>query len=83
MEKPDTYIGNHDESDAISEQNIGMTDPVTGGPDWIGVARDAYKRSTDYYDANIRKQVEKNISFFRNRHYAGSKYNLESFRHRS
>lgn len=51
--------------------------------EWVNLARDAYTQSTDYFDANIRKQVEKNIAMFRSRHPEGSKYHSDAYRHRS
>ena len=50
---------------------------------FVEYAKDAYRASTDYFDANIRKQLEKNISMFRSKHPAGSKYWSEAYRHRS
>jgi hypothetical protein len=71
------------ESNAAADRDTNMIDSTTGQPNWLNVARDAYKNSTDYLDANIRKQVEKNISLFRNKHPAGSKYSTESYKYRS
>jgi len=50
---------------------------------WVKLARDAYTNSTDYFDANVRKQVEKNIAMFRSQHPAGSKYHTDAYKHRS
>ena len=84
MEKPENYIGHH-ESEATSEQsdNFAMMDPATGEPDWLMIARNAFTNSTDYLDANIRTQIEKNISLFRSKHPSGSKYHQDSYKFRS
>ena len=52
---------------------------------WLLIARDAYRESESYYDANIRHNHERNMSHFANRHAPGSKYYKESykFRHKS
>lgn len=55
----------------------------TGEPDWTQIAQDAYTNSTDYFDANIRKQVERNIAMFRSQHPSGSKYHTEAYKYRS
>lgn len=50
---------------------------------WLSVARDAYSTSTDYFDANVRKQIEKNVQLFRSKHPSGSKYHTDAYRYRS
>ena len=51
--------------------------------DWLALSRDAYETSTTYFDANIRRQIEKNISLYRSKHPAGSKYHNETYKFRS
>lgn len=51
--------------------------------DWLGLAKDAYEASTSYVDANYRKRWEDAIAQFNNRHPADSKYNQDSYKHRS
>lgn len=41
---------------------------------WLQLARDAFSESTDYFNANIRKNIERNLAHFNNRHAPGSKY---------
>lgn len=52
-------------------------------PDWLGMARDAYESSTDYFDSSIRKGMEDSIAHFQNRHAAGSKYHSEAYKYRA
>jgi len=54
-----------------------------GAYDWLAVARDAYTTSEDYFDANIRKKVERNLSHFGSRHAPGSKYYSKGYQHRA
>lgn len=82
MEKPENYIG-HGESESTEARDVEGIDPATGLPNWLSIAQDAYKTSTDYFDANIRKQIERNIAAFRNKHPAGSKYYTDSYKFRS
>ena len=51
--------------------------------EWLQLARDAYRTSSDYFDANIRKGVERNLAHFANRHAPGSKYYSEAYRFRA
>lgn len=52
---------------------------------WLLIARDAFNESESYYDANIRKDHERNLAHFQSRHAPGSKYYKEAykFRHKS
>lgn len=50
---------------------------------WLDMARDSFTASTDYFDANIRKGIERNLAHFGNRHAPGSKYYSESYKYRS
>jgi hypothetical protein len=56
---------------------------LSNDPDWLSIARSAYKASTDYLDANYRKQFEMNLSNFRSKHPQGSKYYLDAYKSRS
>lgn len=53
------------------------------GKDWLKIAEDAYSSSTTYFDANYRKNIERNIALFQSRHPDGSKYNSEQYKKRS
>lgn len=56
------------------------------GPDeinWLRIAKDAYRSSTNYYDSSLRRQWEKNLAMFQSKHPRGSKYHTEGYRHRS
>ena len=50
---------------------------------WIRIARQIYEDSTEYLDANIRYQWEKNLSLFNSNHPPGSKYNSVAYEKRS
>jgi hypothetical protein len=50
---------------------------------WIRIARQIYEDSTEYLDANIRYQWEKNLSLFNSNHPPGSKYNSTAYEKRS
>jgi hypothetical protein len=51
--------------------------------EWVKIAREAFNSSTEYMNANQRKQWERNIANFRNEHPPGSKYHTEKYKHRS
>jgi len=51
--------------------------------DWLALAQDAYRTSTDYYNSSLRKQFERNISMFNSKHPSGSKYNSDAYKYRS
>lgn len=50
---------------------------------WLALARDAYDNSTDYLDANIRKQWDEAMAHQNNQHAPGSKYHSDAYRLRS
>lgn len=54
-----------------------------GDGKWLTLVRDAYRSSTDYLEASLKRQWEKNMSHFRSRHAPGSKYYSEAYRYRS
>ena len=49
----------------------------------LDLAREAYSGSTDYFDANIRSRIEKDIRRFQSRFPPGSKYEADAYKHRS
>lgn len=53
------------------------------GNEWIKLAQDAYSRSTNYMDANYRKQYEDNLRMFQSKHPRDSKYNSDAYKFRS
>lgn len=50
---------------------------------WLRTARSAFRTSTNFYQWALQKQLAKNLSNFRSKHPAGSKYHTESYNHRS
>lgn len=68
----------------LEGQELEYTDISPGDTtDWLQLARSAYEASTDYLNANHRKQFEKNLANFMSRHPDGSKYYLDSYKNRS
>ena len=51
--------------------------------DWVDLARQAYRASTEYMSANYRKQWEKNRHNFRSKHAPGSKYHTDKYKYRA
>jgi hypothetical protein len=51
--------------------------------DWLAIAQEAYRSSTDYLDETHRQQFEKNLANFRSKHPKGSKYYTENYKFRS
>ena len=49
----------------------------------LQLARDAYRGSTDYFNANIRPQLERDIRQFQSRHNPDSKYLSDAYRSRA
>ena len=49
----------------------------------LQLARDAFRGSTDYFNANIRAQIEKDLRQFQSRHGPDSKYNSDAYKARS
>jgi len=50
---------------------------------WMERARSAFTSSSDYFDSNIRRQMERSILQYQGKHPPGSKYNSEAYRTRS
>jgi hypothetical protein len=51
--------------------------------DWLGVARDAFDNSDDFFASSLRNQIEKNIDAFNSRYSSSSKYHQPSYKYRS
>ena len=69
-----------------ASRNIESPNVVNGEDketDYLQLARSAYESSTDYYNANLRQQWERNISNFNSKHPAGSKYYSLAYLNRS
>jgi hypothetical protein len=63
-------------------QSVGQSDQQDEGR-WMRLARDAYTASTDYLDANYRKEWEDALRMFDNKHPTGSKYLTTAYSRRS
>jgi hypothetical protein len=66
-----------------TEGPAGDTTSSEGSPDWLKIARGAYRASTNYFDANYRKMFEDGIRAFNNQHPTDSKYNAPAYDKRS
>lgn len=66
------------EAGATTERSSGLEDGM-----WLQTAQQCYRSSTDFFDANLRSQIEESMDLYRSKHPAGSKYNLPSFAKRS
>lgn len=69
----------------ISRDKAESVEPVEEetGKDWLRLAKDAYSIGNDYLDASLRRQQEKNLDAFNNKHWRGSKYFSSAFKFRS
>lgn len=50
---------------------------------WLKLAQDANRRSTNYFDNNLRKRMEADLRMFQSKHPADSKYNSDEYKFRS
>lgn len=50
---------------------------------WLDLAKTAYDDSTSYVDTNFRRQWQTSLAHFQNKHATDSKYNTDSYKHRS
>ena len=57
--------------------------PTEAKGDWLQLARDAYQTSESWFDSAVRKDVERNIAHFQNRHAPGSKYYSDLYKYRA
>lgn len=64
-------------------ESVQEPDLQAGEGYWLALARDAYENSTDYLDANIRKQWDEAMAHQNNQHAPGSKYHSDAYRLRS
>lgn len=53
------------------------------GGEWMKLAKDAYQRSTTYYENNYRKIVEDGLRLFNSQHPRDSKYNSDAYKYRA
>ena len=61
----------------------GRAGTAAGGGEWMKLAKDAYKRSTTYYENNYRKIVEEGLRLFNSQHPRDSKYTSDAYKYRS
>jgi hypothetical protein len=51
--------------------------------DYLGLSREAYRTSTDFFDSGVRNQIEADIRQFNSQHPTGSKYLSDAYKARS
>jgi hypothetical protein len=56
---------------------------AAGQSQWMKLARDAYSRSTNYFENNYRKRWEDNLRMFQSKHPRDSKYQSDNYKYRS
>ena len=61
----------------------GVSSSSTGGGEWIKLAKDAFSRSTTYFETNYRKAWEDGLRLFNSQHPRDSKYNSDTYKYRS
>lgn len=64
-------IGQHDELDLTVE------------PDWVAIARQTYKDSTDYIQQNIEPKWTTALALVNNQHPPGSRFHADTSKHKS
>ena len=72
----------------ITQRHVGdnvSNDPKvkSGDDEWLKISSDAYRASTDYYTANLQKQIDDSIRAFDSRHPSDSKYYSDAYKYRS
>ncbi len=70
-------------SNAIPGANAPLAAPPAAADPWLKLAKDAYSRSTGYFDNNYKKQWEDNLRMFQSKHPRDSKYNSDAYKFRS
>lgn len=63
--------------------NQGAPDVADDEKDWLRIARECYVGSTDYFDNNVRKEIEDSLRMFDNKHPNSSKYLTKGYSRRS
>ena len=75
-----------DQSPNKTADDMNQTPDETGESkmedEWLLIARDAYLKSDNYFEANIRHDLERNLAHFSNNHAPGSKYYSGAYQHR-
>jgi len=61
-------------------QAQGSDEDIPNAGHWLDLARNAYNKSTSYFDAYVRPVVEDSIRMFNGQHSVGSKYLTEAYR---
>lgn len=69
------------EGDLIAQK--GAQGATAEGGEWMKLAKDAFTRSTTYFDNNYRKQWEDGLRMFNSQHPRDSKYNSDTYKYRS
>ena len=68
-------------ADAMDEAQA--PEPVNEGEEWLTLAKDTFRDSTNYLNSNIRHNWEKAVAHQNSEHANGSKYHSPTYRSRS
>lgn len=71
------------EGDEIAETGSPSNTAAGSSNEWMKLAKDAYSRSTNYFDQNYRKSFEDGLRLFNSQHPRESKYNSDAYKYRS
>ena len=60
-----------------------MSEISSADSKWIKLAKDAYSRSTTFFEKNYKKRFEDDLRMFQSKHPTDSKYNSDNYKYRS
>jgi len=72
--------------DTLAPPDNATTTEYTAKPEdakWLSLCDSAFRDSTEWLEANVRNQWERNYALFRNEHPTGSKYHSDEYKHRA
>ena len=67
----------------VPGSNTSATQASSADEPWVSLMKDAFSRSTTYFDNNYRKQFEDGLRMFQSKHPSDSKYNSDAYKYRS
>ena len=79
-------MSNYNQAQAIQDARLAEEAGMAVADDdstWLATVRDAFRSSTDFQEASLKRQWERNVSHFRSRHAPGSKYYGDNYTYRS
>ncbi len=79
----DARDNRNDPDPGIKNPNEETDSERPGHDPWLQMARDAFSQSDDYFEANMRSDIEANLAHFQGRHAPGSKYYTDQYKYRA